>query len=103
ARCPPPRSPYRPACSDGLRDVTAGEARVASYLDVPIQHVDSGVLKSMRRGYGEKQGRDLVERCRARVPGGTLRTTFIAGHPGETDAAFQRLCDFVREGELDHV
>jgi len=61
------------------------------------------VLKAMRRGYGERQVRDLVERFRARVPGGTLRTTFIAGHPGETDAAFQRLCEFVREAELDHV
>jgi ribosomal protein S12 methylthiotransferase len=94
---------YPTACTDELFDVIAGEARVANYLDVPIQHVDSGVLKSMRRGYGETQVRDLVERFRARVPGGTLRTTFIAGHPGETDAAFQRLCDFVREAELDHV
>ena len=94
---------YPTACSDELLDVIAAEPRVAKYLDVPIQHVDSGVLKSMRRGYGEKQVRDLVERFRARVPGGTLRTTFIVGHPGETDAAFQRLCDFVREAELDHV
>jgi len=94
---------YPTACSDELLDVIAGEPRVANYLDVPIQHVDSDVLKSMRRGYGEKLVRDLVERFRAKVPGGTLRTTFIAGHPGETDAAFQRLCDFVREAELDHV
>ena len=94
---------YPTACSDELLDVIASEPRVASYLDVPIQHVDSDVLKSMRRGYGERQVRDLVARFRARVPGGTLRTTFIAGHPGETDAAFQRLCDFVREAELDHV
>ena len=94
---------YPTACTDELLDVIASEPRVASYLDVPIQHVDSDVLKSMRRGYGEKQVRDLVARFRAQVPGGTLRTTFIAGHPGETDAAFQRLCDFVREAELDHV
>jgi ribosomal protein S12 methylthiotransferase len=94
---------YPTACSDELLQVIAGESRVASYLDVPIQHVDSDVLKSMRRGYGERQVRDLVARFRATVPGGTLRTTFIAGHPGETDAAFQRLCDFVREAELDHV
>jgi ribosomal protein S12 methylthiotransferase len=94
---------YPTACSDELLDVIASEPRVASYLDVPIQHVDSDVLKSMRRGYGERQVRDLVARFRARVPGGTLRTTFIAGHPGETDAAFQRLCEFVREAELDHV
>jgi ribosomal protein S12 methylthiotransferase len=94
---------YPTACTDELLDVIGGEARVASYLDVPIQHVDSDVLKAMRRGYGERQVRDLVARFRERVPGGTLRTTFIAGHPGETDAAFARLCDFVREADLDHV
>jgi len=61
------------------------------------------VLKKMRRGYGERVVRELVERARARVPGLTLRTTFIVGHPGETDEAFRRLCDFVREAELDRV
>ncbi len=94
---------YPSACSDELLEVIGAEPRVASYLDVPIQHVDSDVLKAMRRGYGERQVRDLVERFRAHVGNGTFRTTFIAGHPGETDAAFQRLCDFVREAELDHV
>jgi ribosomal protein S12 methylthiotransferase len=94
---------YPTACSDELLDAIGGETRVASYLDVPIQHVDSDVLKAMRRGYGERQVRDLVERFRARVANGTFRTTFIAGHPGETEAAFQKLCDFVREAELDHV
>ncbi|HVZ74543.1 MAG TPA: 30S ribosomal protein S12 methylthiotransferase RimO [Polyangia bacterium] len=94
---------YPTACTNELLDVMASEPRVAKYLDVPIQHVDSGVLKSMRRGYGEKQVRDLCERVRARVPGVTLRTTFIVGHPGETDESFQRLCDFVREADLDRV
>jgi ribosomal protein S12 methylthiotransferase len=94
---------YPTACSDELLDAIGGEPRVAKYLDVPIQHVDSGVLKAMRRGYGERQVRDLVARFRQRVPNGTFRTTFIAGHPGETDAAFQSLCDFVREADLDHV
>jgi len=94
---------YPTACTNELLDVMAGEPRVAKYLDVPIQHVDSGVLKAMRRGYGERQVRDLCERVRARVPGVTLRTTFIVGHPGETEEAFTRLCDFVREAELDRV
>jgi len=94
---------YPSACTDGLLEVMAREARVAKYLDVPVQHIDSGVLKSMRRGYGERVVRDLCERVRARVPGATLRTTFIVGHPGETEAAFTRLCDFVREAELDRV
>jgi ribosomal protein S12 methylthiotransferase len=94
---------YPTACTDELFDAMAAEARVAKYLDVPVQHVDSGVLKAMRRGYGERQVRDLIARARARVPGLTLRTTFIVGHPGETDEAFARLCDFVREADLDRV
>ena len=59
---------YPSACTDELLDAIGSEPRVASYLDVPIQHVDSGVLKAMRRGYGERQVRDLVARFRARVP-----------------------------------
>jgi ribosomal protein S12 methylthiotransferase len=94
---------YPTAVTDGLLDVIGGEPTVAKYLDVPIQHVDDAVLKSMRRGHGRRQVLELVERFRARVPGGTLRTTFIVGHPGETEAAFERLCDFVREAELDRV
>jgi len=94
---------YPSACGDDLLEVMAARERVAKYLDVPVQHIDSDVLKKMRRGYGERVVRDLVERARARVPGLTLRTTFIVGHPGETDAAFRRLCDFVREAELDRV
>jgi len=94
---------YPSACTDGLLDVMAREPRVAKYLDVPVQHIDSGVLKSMRRGYGERAVRELCARVRERVPGATLRTTFIVGHPGETEEAFTRLCDFVREAELDRV
>ena len=94
---------YPTVCDDELLGVMADHHRVAKYLDVPVQHIDSDVLKKMRRGYGERVVRDLVERVRARIPGATLRTTFIVGHPGETDAAFQRLCAFVREAELDRV
>jgi ribosomal protein S12 methylthiotransferase len=94
---------YPTAVTDELLDVMAREPRVAKYLDVPIQHVDDAVLKSMRRGHGFRAVRELVERVRTRVPGATLRTTFIVGHPGETDEAFQRLCDFVREADLDRV
>ena len=60
---------YPSACTDALLDVIGAEPRVASYLDVPIQHVDTGVLKAMRRGYGERQVRDLVARFRAACPG----------------------------------
>ena len=94
---------YPTAVTDELLAVMAREPRVAKYLDVPLQHVDDGVLKSMRRGHGGRVVRELVERVRTQVPGATLRTTFIVGHPGETDAAFRALCDFVREAELDRV
>jgi ribosomal protein S12 methylthiotransferase len=57
----------------------------------------------MRRGHVGKTSRALVEKIRARIPGVTLRTTFIVGHPGETDEAFKALCDFVEEAEFDRV
>jgi ribosomal protein S12 methylthiotransferase len=94
---------YPTATTDELLDAIADEPRVAKYVDVPIQHVDDEVLKAMRRGYVGKTARALVEKIRARIPGVTLRTTFIVGHPGESDEAFQRLCDFVREAEFDRV
>jgi ribosomal protein S12 methylthiotransferase len=94
---------YPSAVTDGLLGVMARSPRVAKYLDVPFQHIDDGVLKSMRRGHSGRVIRELVDRVRTQVPGATLRTTFLVGHPGETDEAFQRLCDFVAEAELDRV
>lgn len=94
---------YPSAVTDELLDAMAASSRVAKYLDVPIQHVDDGVLKSMRRGHGFRVVHELVERVRRKLPDATLRTTFIVGHPGETDEAFARLCDFVREAQLDRV
>jgi ribosomal protein S12 methylthiotransferase len=94
---------YPTATTDALLDAVADEPRVAKYIDMPLQHVDDQMLKHMRRGHVGKTSRALVEKIRARVPGVTLRTTFIVGHPGEGDAAFARLCDFVREAEFDRV
>ncbi|HSN32280.1 MAG TPA: radical SAM protein, partial [Ideonella sp.] len=72
-------------------------------IDMPLQHVDDQMLKYMRRGHVGKTSRALVEKIRARIPGVTLRTTFIVGHPGETEDAFARLVEFVREAEFDRV
>ncbi len=94
---------YPTAVTDELLDVMATAPRVAKYLDVPLQHADDRVLKWMRRGHVGKTVWKLVERARARVPGIALRTTFIVGHPGETDEAFARLCDLVQQAEFDHV
>ena len=94
---------YPTATSDALLDAIAEEPRVAKYIDMPLQHIDDDILKKMRRGHIGKTSRALVKKIRERIPGVTLRTTFIVGHPGETDAAFERLCDFVRESEFDRV
>jgi ribosomal protein S12 methylthiotransferase len=94
---------YPTATSDALLDAIAEEPAVAKYIDMPLQHIDDGILKAMRRGYVGKTPRALIEKIRARIPGVTLRTTFIVGHPGETEDAFKRLCDFVEEAEFDRV
>lgn len=94
---------YPSAVTDGLIDRIAQHPKVASYLDVPIQHVDSNVLKKMRRGYGERLVRELVERIRKHDRKIWLRTTMLVGHPGEDEAAFERLRDFIAEGWIDHL
>ncbi len=98
---------YPSAVTPGLADRIAGYDRVASYLDVPIQHIDDEVLRRMRRGYSEKRVRTMLDDlARAADRAGRpihLRTTLLVGHPGETDDAFERLCAFVAEGHFDHL
>ncbi len=94
---------YPTATTNELLDAIAEEPRVAKYVDVPLQHIDDGVLKAMRRGHVGKTARALVERVRARIPGVTLRTTLIVGHPGETEDAFASLAAFVEEAEFDRL
>ena len=89
--------------SDGLIAQIASEPKIATYIDVPLQHVDTDVLKRMRRGYTEKVVRNLVDRLRAQSSYIYLRTTMLVGHPGETEDAFQRLYDFIEEGQIDHL
>ena len=89
--------------TDGLIRQIASEPKIATYIDVPLQHIDSDVLKRMRRGYTEKVVRGMVERLRAQSKYIYLRTTMLVGHPGESEAAFQRLYDFIEEGHVDHL
>lgn len=77
--------------------------RVCPYLDVPLQHSNERVLKAMERPYGPSVGRELIARIRRLVPGVALRTTFIVGFPGETEAEFEELCAFVAEGHFMHM
>ncbi len=94
---------YPSAFTDELIDVIAGEEKVVKYIDVPLQHIDDRMLKIMRRGHSARGTHELIDRLRARVPDVVLRSTFIVGHPGETDEMFAGLCAFVEGAELDRV
>ena len=78
-------------------------ARVVPYLDMPIQHADDAILKSMRRAVTARRMKDVVAQFRAAIPGVTVRTTVLVGFPGETDAAFERLLEFVDEVRFDRL
>ncbi len=91
------------AIDDRLIAAVAGLPEVVPYLDVPLQHIDDQVLKRMRRGHTGDRARQLVDRLRQRIDGLVLRTTFLVGHPGESEAAFERLLEFVTSAELDRV
>ncbi len=84
-------------------DVMAEHDALLPYLDMPIQHADPTVLRNMNRPSNIDMTRRLVDHARARMPGVVMRTTLIVGYPGETDAQFQTLLDFVQEQEFDHV
>jgi ribosomal protein S12 methylthiotransferase len=84
-----------------LLDTLASHPRLAKYMDMPLQHASRNVLARMKRGSHGDAFLKLLERIRATIPGVSLRTSFIAGFPGETEADFAELCDFVRAAKLD--
>src|SRR3984957_20087296 len=84
-----------------LLDTLAAHPRLAKYMDMPLQHASRNVLARMKRGSHGDAFLKLLERIRATIPGVTLRTSFFAGFPGETEADFAELCDFVRAAKLD--
>lgn len=94
---------YPEKLDDELVDLLAQHPKVVPYVDMPLQHAAPNMLRRMRRGHGGKQLYDVVERLRSRVSGLVFRTTFVVGHPGETDAEFEQLCEFVRFARFDHV
>ena len=94
---------YPTTITDDTLDAMAECEKVCKYIDLPLQHASADVLRRMRRP-GNRQAYDkLLARIRTRVPGVTLRTTFIVGFPGETDAEFAELEQFIRETNFDHV
>lgn len=84
-------------------DVMNERENICKYMDMPLQHVSDNMLKSMRRGISKRRTIELVDTIRQRVPDIALRTTLIAGHPGETDKDFQELYDWVEETRFDRL
>ena len=84
-----------------LLDVIAGNEKICSYMDVPLQHASGPVLKRMKRGSNREIFLKSIERMRVAIPNLTLRTSVIVGFPGETRTDFDELCNFVRAAEFD--
>src|SRR5258707_504885 len=84
-----------------LLETIARHEKICSYVDVPLQHASSSVLKRMKRGAGAEIFLKSVEKMRRTIPNLTLRTSFIVGFPGETEADFAELCEFVKAAEFD--
>ena len=84
-------------------DVMASRKEICNYLDIPLQHANNDVLNRMRRQITQEETRALIAEARKRVPGIAIRTTFLVGYPGETEAEFQDLCDFVADMKFERV
>jgi ribosomal protein S12 methylthiotransferase len=89
--------------SDELIRTIAECPKVARYVDIPLQHISDSMLDAMQRETNGRHIRDLIRRIRACIPGIALRTTFIVGFPGETEADIDELCDFVRETRFERL
>ena len=92
---------------EGLTDeylyAVATYGNICSYFDIPLQHTDPEILRLMNRTGSRAHFEALIEHVRSVIPEATLRTTLIAGFPGETDEQFEALCDFVEESEFDYI
>ncbi len=88
---------------EGVIDLMASEEKICSYLDIPLQHINDDILRSMRRGHSRRGSIALLEKIRRKVPGIALRTTLMVGYPGESDQAFRELYDFVGDFRFDRL
>lgn len=92
---------YPAGIDENLIAAIANSSKVNHYVDIPIQHINDDILKAMRRGHTKKSTSELIERLRKAIPDVVLRTTVIAGYPGETDQQFKELLDFIRQVQFD--
>ena len=84
-------------------DVMAERSNICNYLDIPLQHGSTNMLKLMRRGTTREKTEELLQTIRAKVPGIAIRTTMIAGHPGETEKEFQEMMEFIERSRFERL
>ncbi len=94
---------YPEKTDDKLLDFISKEPKMCKYIDIPLQHIDDEILTSMRRRLNEEKTRELTKKLTAVYHDLHLRTTFIVGYPGESRAAFNKLCKFVQESKFDYA
>ncbi len=94
---------YPDEIDDELIDVIASEPKIVKYLDIPIQHCNSGILKRMNRRGDRAFLEALLGKLRRKIPGLVIRTSLITGLPGEGEAEFQELCDFLQSQRMERV
>ena len=94
---------YPNRITPALLQAMARSPKVCRYLDIPLQHADAAVLKAMKRGGSGAIFREMISEIRGVLPECALRTTFIVGFPGESEASFEELCAFVEETRFDHL
>ncbi|MDD4847350.1 MAG: 30S ribosomal protein S12 methylthiotransferase RimO [Bacteroidales bacterium] len=86
-----------------LLDLMKERSNICNYMDIPLQHINDRILKSMQRGIGTRETMDLVEKFKTIIPDVALRTAFIVGYPGETEKEFLELVDFVKAAKFDRL
>ncbi|WP_182188279.1 30S ribosomal protein S12 methylthiotransferase RimO [Pectinatus frisingensis] len=94
---------YPHSFTDELIETIASEEKICNYVDIPLQHAHNAVLKNMRRSDTTEYIEEIIGKIRQRIPNVSLRTTFIVGFPGETDAQYQTLRNFVEKYRFDKV
>lgn len=88
---------------DNLIDEIKSNPKICNYIDIPLQHINTEVLKMMRRGVDRNQTIEFINKIRKNIPEIAIRTTFLVGHPGETPEAFEELIEFVKDYRFDRV
>jgi ribosomal protein S12 methylthiotransferase len=83
--------------------VMRDQPKICQYIDIPFQHISDSQLSAMRRGLSGAETRELIDRLRAAIPGIAIRTTLLTGYPGETEADFEELLDFVKQVRFDRL